>query len=316
MVQLTNSTAEVTLNTGAKIPQLGLGTWRSTEQEAYDAVLTAIKAGYRHIDSAAIYKNEAVVGKAIKDSGIPREELFVTTKLWGTQHKDPAKALELSLKRLGLDYVDLYLIHWPVAFKAEGFTTDEQFLSIPQNEDGSRNLDWNKENPKEGWNFVKTWELVQDLPKTGKTKAVGVSNFSVNNLKELEAAGLKTPTANQVELHPLLPQNELIAYAKEKGITIEAYSPLGSQDSPLLKNETLKAIADSYEVSIAQVLINWALKRGYVVLPKSITASRIESNFKVFDLKEDDFNKVTDLIKVEGEQRFIVPDWSPFPTFE
>lgn len=316
MVQLNNSNATIKLSTGALIPQLGLGTWRSTDEEAYNAVLHALKAGYRHIDSAAIYKNEGPVGKAIRDSGIPREDIFVTTKLWGTQHRDPKFALELSLKRLGLDYVDLYLIHWPVAFKADGFTTDEQFLSIPENPDGTRALDWNQEDPEAGWNFKKTWELVQDLPTTGLTKAVGVSNFSVNNLKALEAAGLKTPSVNQVELHPLLPQNELIKYTKEKGIVIEAYSPLGSQDSPLFTNKTLKVIADSYGVSNAQVLINWALKRGYVVLPKSVNPARVEENFKVFGLKQEDFDKVTNLVNEVGEKRLIVPNWSPFPTFE
>jgi glycerol 2-dehydrogenase (NADP+) len=309
--QLTSSTAEVTLNTGAKIPQLGLGTWRSTEEEAYNAVLNALKLGYRHIDSAAIYGNERQVGKAIKDSGVPREEIFVTTKLWGTQHKHPKEALDQSLERLGLDYVDLYLIHWPVAFKDEGLSTENDFLSVPQYEDGSRKVDI------EDWDFVKTWELVQQLPKE-KAKAVGVSNFSVKNLQKLlDAPSTKViPAANQVETHPLLPQNELIEFGKKHGIVLEAYSPLGSQDSPLFTNETLKAIADEYSVSIPQLLINWALKRGYVVLPKSINADRIAANFKVFDLKEEDFTKVTDLIKKEGEQRFIVPDWSPFPTFE
>ncbi|KAH3678170.1 hypothetical protein WICPIJ_008928 [Wickerhamomyces pijperi] len=316
MVQLTNSTATVTLNTGASIPQLGLGTWRSTDEEAYNAVLHALKSGYRHIDSAAIYKNEGPVGKAIRDSGVPRDQIFVTTKLWGTQHRDPKFALELSLKRLGLDYVDLYLIHWPVAFNAEGFTTDEQFLSVPEKADGNRDLDWNQQDPEAGWNFKKTWELVQDLPATGLTRAVGVSNFSVNNLKALEAAGLKTPSVNQVELHPLLPQDELIAYAKEKGIIIEAYSPLGSQDSPLFSDEILKSIAESNGVSVAQVLINWGLKRGYVVLPKSVHTTRVEDNFKVFDLKEEDFEKVSQLVKTIGEKRLIVPNWAPFPTFE
>lgn len=216
-----------------------------------------------------------------------------------------------SLKRLGLDYVDLYLIHWPVAFKTDNIK-DGNLLSVPEKADGKRDIDI------EDWNFVKTWELVQELPKTGKTKAVGVSNFSVKNLEELlEAPSTKVvPAVNQVELHPLLPQNELIEYAKTKDIIIEAYSPLGSLDSPLFTNKTLLEIAKGYDVQVAQLLINWAVKRGYVVLPKSVTDSRIDANFKVFDLKDEDFQKVTDLIKVEGEKRFIVPDWSPFPTFE
>lgn len=311
MTTLTNLIKKITLNTGAKIPQLGLGTWRSTDTEAYDAVLNALKLGYRHIDSAAIYGNERPVGKAIRDSGIPRDEIFVTTKLWGTQHRHPDVALNQSLERLGLDYVYLYLIHWPVAFNDEGLETEEQLLSIPENADGSRKLDFTN------WNFIKTWELVQKLPKS-KAKAVGVSNFSVKNLIDLLSAPTTTtvPAVNQIETHPLLPQNELIEFGKLNGILIEAYSPLGSQNSPLFANETLKSIAEFYGVSVAQVLINWGLKRGYIVLPKSVHIERVEANLKVFDLKDEDFNKVTDLIKVEGEHRFITPNWKPFPTFE
>lgn len=312
MVELKNSTATITLNTGAKIPQLGLGTWRSTEGQAYDAVLHAIKeTGYVHIDSAAIYKNEEEVGKAIRDSGVPREKLFVTTKLWGTYHRNPEAALDESLKKLGLDYVDLYLIHWPVAFKTDNIK-DGNYLTVPEKPDGGRDIDI------DGWSFVNTWELVQKLPETGKTKAVGVSNFSINNLKELLAAPTTkvVPAANQIEVHPLLPQTELIDFAKSKGIVTEAYSPLGSLDSPLFTNKTLLEVAKSYDVSVAQLLINWALKRGYVVLPKSVNTGRIDANFKVFDLKDEDFEKVSDLVKAEGEQRFVKPDWSPFPVFE
>jgi glycerol 2-dehydrogenase (NADP+) len=299
MVELTNSSSQLKLNTGASIPQLGLGTWRSTDDEAYSAVLEALRLGYRHIDSAAIYKNEIPVGKAIKDSGIPREELFITTKLWGTQQRNPAAALDASLKRLGLDYVDLYLVHWPFAFEQTAAEEGDPYggLSIPEGLD-------------EEWTFIKTWEKLQELPATGKAKAVGVSNYSVKNLKDLLASPTTklVPAVNQVESHPLLPQNELIEFGKEHGIVIEAYSPLGSQDSPLFTDATLAAIAESYSVSVAQVLINWALKRGVVVLPKSINKTRIESNFKVFDLKEEDFDKVTALVK-DGEKRFISPPW-------
>jgi glycerol 2-dehydrogenase (NADP+) len=299
MVELTNSSAQLKLNTGASIPQLGLGTWRSTDEEAYHAVLEALKLGYRHIDSAAIYKNEIPVGKAIKDSGIPREELFITTKLWGTQQRDPVAALDASLKRLGLDYVDLYLVHWPFAFEQTAAEGGDPYggLSIPEGLD-------------EEWTFIKTWGKLQELPATGKAKAVGVSNYSVKNLKDLlESPTTKlVPAVNQVESHPLLPQNELIKFGKEHGIIIEAYSPLGSQDSPLFTDATLAAIAESYGVSVAQVLINWALNRGVVVLPKSINKTRIEANFKVFDLKEEDFDKVSALVK-DGEKRFISPSW-------
>lgn len=304
MVQLTNSTTELKLNTGASIPQLGLGTWRSTEEEAYNAVISALKDGYRHIDSAAIYENEIPVGKAIRDSGVPREEIFVTTKLWSTQQRDPAAALDASLKRLGLEYVDLYLMHWPVAFVAKVTDGDYPGMTVPRDDEGKVLMD-------EDWHFTKTWEKLQELPSTGKTKAVGVCNFSVKNLKELLAAKTTklVPAANQVESHPLLPQDELLEFGKEHGILIEAYSPLGSLGSPLLKDEELQAIADKYEVSIAQLLINWGLKRNTVVLPKSVHKERVESNLKVFELKQQDFDQVTNLIKTHGEQRFVAPDW-------
>ncbi|SCW02294.1 LAFE_0F03268g1_1 [Lachancea fermentati] len=307
---LKNSTATVKLNTGATIPLLGLGTWRSTEEEAYNAVLSAIKDGYRHIDSAAIYGNEAPVGRAIRDSGVPREELFVTTKLWGTQHRDPKFALQESLKRLGLDYVDLYLMHWPVALKTANIK-DGNYLTFPIAPNGKRDVDL------DDWNFIKTWELLQELPATGKTKAVGVSNFSVNNLKDLLASPTTkvVPAANQVELHPYLPQEELVKFCEGKGIVIEAYSPLGSNGSPLLKDPVVIKIAEKYGVEPAQVLINWGLKRGYVILPKSVTPSRIASNFKVFELSDEDFEKINNISKENGIKRFVDPDWEGFETF-
>ncbi|SCU77647.1 LAMI_0A01860g1_1 [Lachancea mirantina] len=298
-----------TLNTGAKIPAVGLGTFEAGDGDVYPAVMEALKVGYRHIDAAAIYRNEKSVGKAIRDSGVPREELFVTTKLWCTQHKEPEKALDQSLERLGLDYVDLYLIHWPVALKTTSIK-DGNMLTVPLR-DGARDVDVD-------WNFVRTWELVQELPATGKTKAVGVSNFSINHLKELLASpGNKlTPAANQVEIHPLLPQQELIDFGKKHGIVTEAYSPLGHNGAPLLKNATVQEVAAKYNTGPAQILISWAVKRGYVVLPKSITPARVKSNFELVDLSAEDVQKLLDIAKNEGEKRFINPDWSGFKVFD
>lgn len=300
--------AVLKLNTGAEIPQIGLGTWRSTSEEAYNAVKTAIAKGYKHIDTAAMYKNEAEVGRAIKDSGIPREELFVTTKLWGTSHRTPQTALDTSLAKLGLDYVDLYLMHWPVPLVAEN---ESELLEIPTNPDGSRRID-------NDWDFIKTWELMQKILATGKAKAIGVSNFSVNNLKTLLLANSTTvvPAANQVEIHPLLPQNDILEYCNKNGIVVEAYSPLGTVDSPYFKDETLSALATKNGVSVASLLINWALKRGYVVLPKSSNPKRIEDNLKEIDLSEEDFAKITGLIDQFGERRFVQPNWGSFPIFE
>jgi glycerol 2-dehydrogenase (NADP+) len=304
---MVKSTSTLKLNTGMFIPQIGLGTWLSTEEEGYQAVLEALKLGYRHIDTAAIYKNEGSVGRAIKDSDIPRKEIFVTTKLWGTQQRDPLTALEQSLERLGLDYVDLYLMHWPVPLKEP---TEGEVITVPVNEDGSRAIDLD-------WDFIKTWELMQELPKTGKAKAVGVSNFSVNNLEQLKASDKihLTPAANQVESHPLLPQTELINYCQSHGIVLEAYSPLGTSNSPFFKDERLLAIAEKYDASVAQVLINWGISRGIVLLPKSVNKNRIASNLKIIDLKPEDAEEVSKMYEKYGEKRLVAPNWGQFPIF-
>lgn len=308
MVEVKDSTTKFKLNTGAEIPALALGTWRSKEEDVYAAVLIALKSGYRHIDTAAIYRNECAIGRAVKDSGVPREEIFITTKLWGTQHRYPSRGLDESLERLGLEYVDLYLMHWPVPLK-----DNPAYPGIPPLSAGiERNTDL------EDWDFVKTWELMQSLLKTGKTKAIGVSNFSVNNIKQLLAAPSTTvvPAANQVELHPLLPQDDLIEFCHKNNILIEAYSPLGSTESPLFEDSTIVEIARKYGVQPAQVLINWAIKRNYVVLPKSVTPSRIISNLKEFDLSSEDVERIHQLSRIHGEKRIISPDWSPFKAFE
>lgn len=307
---LTQNKNTITLNTGAAIPQIGLGTWRATEgDEGYNAVIAALKAGYRHIDTAAIYQNEVPVGKAIRESGVPREEIFVTTKLWGTQHTEPLKGLEDSLERLGLDYVDLYLMHWPVCLNQRTIT-DGNMLSIPKLPTGKRDVNI------ETWNFVKTWELMQELPKD-KARAIGVSNFSINNLKDVLNSPGNTivPAVNQVEMHPLLPQEDLVQWCNGKGIHIEAYSPLGSANAPILSEPTILEIAKKLNVTPAQVVISWHVQRGYIVLPKSVTPSRIESNLLTFTLPKEDFETVMNLSKVKGEMRVGHPDWDPFVPF-
>lgn len=306
-----SETPSFKLNTGAQLPAIGLGTWKSSEEDAYNAVLSALKAGYKHIDTASIYGNEGAVGRAIKDSGVPREDLFITTKLWSTQHRDPKTALDSSLERLGLDYVDLYLVHFPVAFKCDSIK-DGNLLCFPLLPSGKRDVDI------VDWDFVKTWRLVQHLPETGKCKAVGVSNFSINNLKKLLDSDEKfvVPTVNQIEVHPQLPQNDLIEYCKQHGIVVEAYSPLGSSSSEMLTNDTLKAISEKYDAQPAQILINWGVSRGYCVLPKSVTPKRIEANAKVIDISDQDLLKITNIIDTVGPKRYLKPDWSPFPIFE
>lgn len=307
---VSNNTSTVKLNTGYTIPQVGLGTWRSKENEGYESVVTALKAGYRHIDDAAIYRNEEEVGRAIRDSGVPREEIFLTTKLWNTQQRTPAEALDQSLKRLGVDYVDLYLMHWPVPIKTDSIK-DGDYLTVPTKADGKVDVDLE-------WDFIKTWELLQELPKTGKVRSVGVSNLSINNLKELLASpGNKlVPAVNQVELHPLLPEFALVDFCKEHNIIVEAYSPLGGQDAPVVKDDIVNQIAKKHGADPGQVIISWGVQRGLVTLPKSVTPSRVVSNLKTFKLSDDEFKAINELTKTQEPRRTNAPDMSPFPLFK
>lgn len=296
----------VKLNNSLEIPALGLGTWKSSNEEVYKAVRSALEIGYRHIDTAACYGNEKPIGDAIRDSKVPREELFVTTKLWCTDHTRVEKALDVSLEKLGLEYVDLYLMHWPVPLNPNG--NDPNFPTL---QNGKRDI-------LKDWDFIKTYELMQNLIQTSKAKAIGVSNFSVTNLKKLlEAPTTKVvPATNQVEMHPYLPQPGLLQFCKDKNIVVEAYSPLGSTDSPLLLDETVVKLAKKNSVSPATLLISWAIWRETVVLPKSVTPSRIASNFEVFDLSDEDGKELEELSSVRGTQRLVLPDWSPFVVFD
>ncbi|EGV64377.1 Glycerol 2-dehydrogenase (NADP(+)) [Yamadazyma tenuis] len=280
------------LNTGASIPAVGLGTWRATEADAaYKSVKTALQNGYRHIDTAAIYGNEEEVGRGIKDSGVPRSEIFVTTKLWNKNHKDVEGALNESLSKLGLDYVDLYLIHWPHSTDP---VTGKDYTD---------------------WDYVDTYKELQKVYKaSNKIKAIGVSNFTIAKIERLLADKDVTvvPAANQVELHPLLPQDRLLKYLNEKGIYAEAYSPLGSNDSPLFKNGTVVSIAKKFDIEPAQVLISWAVQRGTVVLPKSVTASRVISNLKTLVLPDEEFEQLSKLSEKDGVVRTCDPGWHTY----
>lgn len=257
-----------TLRNGVQIPRLGFGTYKTPEGEVAEAsVLAALEAGYRHIDTAAFYGNEVGVGRAIRKSGIPREEIFVTTKVWNTERGyEKAKASILaSLERLGLDYVDLCLIHWPAIPKQ--FENWEEL-----------NLD--------------TWRAFRELHSLGKIRAIGVSNFKPRHLKALMETEVK-PMVNQIECHPGQPQNETIAYCEANGILVEAWSPMGR--GKLLDHPLLTEMAAKYGVSVAQLCIRWCLQRGIVPLPKSVTPERIRENAQVyaFAISQEDMAVLT-----------------------
>ena len=263
----------ISLNDGNVFPQLGFGVWQVPNEEAAKVVGTAISTGYRSIDTAAIYGNEIGVGKAIAASSVQRTQLFITTKNFGTTSIPNARsALNESLSRLGLDHVDLYLIHWP--------------------------------KPRQNA-YVEAWKGLVKLKEEGRAKSVGVSNFTVSHLKRIIDATGVAPSVNQIELHPRFQQKELAAYHTEHGIITESWSPLGQ--GTLLENPTLKALAQKHGRTPAQVVIRWHLDRGYIVIPKSVTPSRIRENFDVFDfsLDADDLAKIAALDRKDGR---IGPD--------
>ncbi|KAF7725532.1 hypothetical protein EC973_009562 [Apophysomyces ossiformis] len=294
----------------AKIPTIGLGTWDTTlENEAtYHAVKSAIHAGYRHIDAALAYRNEDAVGKAIREAmaenSLERSELFVTTKLPPIYARPQRvlEALNTSLNSLGLDYVDLYLMHWPVALNpASG-----EF--IPLRPDGTRDLD-----EELNGRFELTWEAMEGLLATGKVKAIGVSNFSIPNLERLLKTAKVVPAVNQIELHPYNPQFKLLDYCRGKAIHCTAYSPLGSSKTDILRDPTIERIAKEYGKTPAQVLISWAATRGSVI-PKSQTPSRIASNLQTIELPQQVINEINDISKTRTE-RVCRPPWG-VPVFD
>lgn len=282
------------LNTGAQIPAVGFGTWQAAPHEVETAVEIALKAGYRHLDCAAIYRNETEVGLGIQRSGVSRKDIFITTKLWNTKHdpRDVEAALDKSLKDLGVEYVDLYLMHWPVAF-ASG---DRWFP-----------LDANGVFKLAGVHFIETWKAMEALLATGKTRAIGVSNFNVRRLKELLSSCDVVPAVNQVEAHPYLQQHALFDFCREKGILIEAYSPLGNNvtgEPKTVDDPEVHAVAKSLGMDPGQVLVSWAVQRGTVALPKSVTEKRIQGNFRVAAIPEDAMKRLNAL---ERHKRFNFP---------
>ncbi|PGH27392.1 hypothetical protein AJ80_00870 [Polytolypa hystricis UAMH7299] len=281
------------LNTGAEIPAIGFGTWQDPQAQE-KAVLTALEAGFRHIDTAAVYETEEAVGSAIKKSGIPRSQLFITTKLWNSKHHpdDVESALNDSLRKLGVDYVDLYLMHWPVAF-ARG---EELF---PQDEQGKPRIE------KVG--YVETYEAMEKVYKSGKTKAIGISNFSRSELQDLLHKTSVVPAVHQLELHPWLQQREFVDFMKSKGIHVTQYSSLGNQNEVytgreklgrLIEDPVLVKVGEKYGKSGAQVALAWGIASGHSVLVKSKTPKRIRENFESdFELKPEDVQTINGIDK-------------------
>ncbi|WP_258089343.1 aldo/keto reductase [Weissella fangxianensis] len=270
---ISSLTDTFTLANGIKIPVIGFGTWQTPDGDvAYQSVLDALKAGYHHIDTAAAYGNEASVGRAIKDSGIPREELFVTSKLWNDSHSyEAAKiALDKSLDLLGLDYLDLYLIHWPNPL--------------------INRRDWDKAN-------AEAWRYMEDAYTEGKIRAIGVSNFQIEHLEALVKTATIRPMVNQLFINPSDLEQDVVDYNKAHDILTEAYSPLGT--GSLLAVPQINDIAAKYDKSAAQVLVRWSLQHGFLPLPKSTHAERINQNAAVFDFELTDAEIAT-LDQLEG----------------
>jgi methylglyoxal/glyoxal reductase len=252
-----------TLHNGVKMPWFGLGVYKVQEgEEALQSVKAAIKAGYRSIDTAALYQNEESVGQAIKEAGVPREELFITTKVWNEDQRNDSvlEAFETSIQKLGLDYIDLYLIHWPVKEK-----------------------------------YKQTWKVLEQLYKDGRVRAIGVSNFKSHHIDDLMTVAEVKPMVNQVELHPLLSQPDLRDYCKKQEIQIEAWAPLGQ--GRLLEHPVLKEIAAEHNKTTAQVILRWDLQSEIVTIPKSVKESRIIENADIFDftLSPDNMEKINQL---------------------
>lgn len=299
------------LNNGNIIPFLGLGTWKSEKNLVGGAVKFAItKAGYRHIDCASIYKNEPEVGAAFKETfqTVNREEIFITSKLWNTEHRaeDVENACKKTLADLNLEYLDLYLMHWGMAFKKAGENLE------PLNKDGKIITD--------NVAVQSTWQAMEELVKKGLVKSIGVANFTGPMLIDLLSYAQIKPVVDQVEIHPYNSQAELIDFCKYQDIVVTAYSPLGRQGADregprLFDDPVIKALAQKYKKTEAQVLLNWAVDRGTIAIPKSVTPERITENIDIFNFELTTDEK-SDINALNKNYRFVNPaSWWGIPYF-
>lgn len=289
------------LNNGVIIPGVGFGTFASegAKGETYRAVREALKVGYRHLDCAWFYQNEAEVGEGVRDflkenPSVKRSDIFICTKVWNHLHEpeEVKWSIQNSLEKLQMDYVDLFLVHWPIAAESD----ENKMPKIGS--DGKYVIKHDlTENPEP------TWRAMEEIYAQGKAKAIGVSNWTIPGLQKLLSVAKVKPTVNQIEIHPFLPNEELVRFCKENDILPEAYSPLGSQDQvpntgeKVRTNPVLNQVAERSGHTLAQVLLAWGLRRGYAVLPKSSTPSRIESNFQIPQLSDEDFEAVNSVAK-------------------
>jgi 2,5-diketo-D-gluconate reductase A len=262
---------QITLNNGRSIPQLGFGVFQIEPKDTAEAVSTALQAGYRHIDTAEMYGNEREVGEAIAKSGLDRSDIFVTSKLSNDAHlpEDARLAFELSLQELGFDYLDLFLIHWPLPTRYDG-------------------------------DFVSTWQTLEEFYRDGRARSIGVSNFQPHHLRRLHENTEVPPAVNQIEVHPYLTQDEVRGFCAEHGIAVEAWSPIGQGLE--LDDPTIVSIAQRAGKTPAQVILRWHIQRGDIIFPKSVTPSRVKENFDIFDFELAD-GDVAEISALNKDQR-------------